>query len=201
MGTLRLHVLPASIWIERCALLCVRWGVGRRIRGVLVVRVLVFTRLPPLHLRRAIFYIECVCFLSSPSFLAPSRHQHYASSLANCDTTAGNINQNDEYKGGPTISNITIKCYFVSPMSSFSFFLFFLFLIQPRSLPPLPLSFVPPAPLPFCWWHGGVCWCCRVLLWNGKYKLNFGHHVALSTFCWVRPCSCCGWGGRGCSLL
>ena len=34
------NVLPLPIWIERCALLCVRWGVGRRISGVLVVRVL-----------------------------------------------------------------------------------------------------------------------------------------------------------------
>lgn len=59
--------------------------------------------------RRAIFYFESVCFLSSPSFLALSRHQHYANNGDDCVTTAGNINENDEYKGGPTI-----KCYGVS---------------------------------------------------------------------------------------
>ena len=77
----------------------------------------------------------------------------------------------------------------------FSPLLLFLSIRPPTSPTPLP-SF--PAPLPFCCWHGGVCWWCRVLLWNGKYKLNFGfHNLALSTSCWVRPCSCCGWGGRG----
>ena len=43
---------------------------------------------------------------------------------------------------------------------------------------PHPPSFVPRT-VALLLWHGGVCWWCRVLLWNGKYKLNFDFHNLL----------------------
>ena len=46
----------------------------------------------------------------------------------------------------------------------------FLISIRPPYLPTTS-SFVPRT-IALLLRHGGVCWCCRVLLWNGKYTKN-----------------------------
>ena len=127
-----------------------------------------------------------LCF--SPLFPRPSRHQHYGKTSVECWTTAGNINANALYKGGPPI-----RCDDVSVSMCL---LFFSFSFDSTPYPPHLPSF--PTPLPFCCGTGvcaggGGCCCGTEKITKNsvfiilRYRRPAGFDHALAV----------GWGGRG----